>query len=240
MIEEQRNEIMLMIQDLNHEILKYLPIKKSLEDLEEELRVITEQQTKLNDYLEFTKHDIIKNRVRPGKERISILKEEQELFKLNLAGFKQDFVRNHQVKDDQRYAILWGMVQEQDVLNLKMQSLLGILDQVVNLQQNQNSIETWINKAKDSADYIYIRELQIRMKCFTSQERLDSLQEIKAIKDFEATLFRNRTPFERELKMAVQGKSNSLIDSIRKVEKLQDEKLQNYILLLCNQRSNED
>jgi hypothetical protein len=226
---------MLMIQDLNHKILKYLPVKKSLEELKEELRVITEKQTKLNDYLEFTKHDIIKNRVRPGKERISILKEEQELFKLNLAAFQQDFVRIHQVEDDQRYAILWGMVQEQNSMNLKMQSLLGILDQVVNLQENQNSIEAWINKAKDSADYI--RELQIRMKCFTSQERLDSLQEIKAIKDFEYTLFKNRTPFERELKSAIQGKSNFLIDSIRKVEKLQDEKLQNYILLLCNQRS---
>lgn len=232
-MKKQRSDIIEMIQDLSLVIRKHIPTRRSLDDLENELFGIREKQMMLNDYLEYLKYEIIKHRVRPGKERISILKEEQQLLMSSMTRFKENLVQDsHAYQRDDRYTMLCKMMQEQDLFDLKMKSLLDILDQVVGLQESYDSIEPWINRTKDSTHYI--KELEVRMKCYTSQERLDSLLEMQSIRRFESQLF-NQTPFQKDLYRAVHCKKDLMV-SVQRLENILEEKYRNYIFMLWNQK----
>jgi hypothetical protein len=233
MIKQQRDDTLGMIQDLSLMVRKHIPPRKSLEELYNELYKISKSQMNLNNYLEYLKYEIIKHRVRPGKDRIMILIHEQQSLKSKLAACKHDLLHDiYSYQKNDQFTELLNIVQEQDIQDLKMKSLLNILNQVVALQESKDSIEGWISRTKDETHYI--KELEIRMKCYTSQERLDSLHETELIRKFERELF-GQNSLLKELKASIEAKSD-LIRSVLLLEKKLAEKYQDYISILWEQK----
>lgn len=232
-MKRQRDGTLGMIQDLSLMVRKYIPPRKSLEELYHEIDKISKSQTNLSNYLEYLKYEIIKHRVRPGKDRIMILIHEQQSLTSKLARCRHDLLHDiYSYQKSDMFTELLKIVQEQDMQDLKMKSLLDILNQVVALQESKDSIEGWINRTKDEAHYI--KELEIRMKCYTSQERLDSLHEMELIRKFEREIF-GQNSLLRELKASIEAKPD-LMSSVMLLEKKLAKKYQDYISILWGKK----
>jgi hypothetical protein len=119
-----------------------------------------------------------------------------------------------------------------DILQERLQKLLHLtrtIFQVILLQEQEQELRIPDLALVTSLDIVpseerpYLQELSIKSKCYTSQERIASMQQFEFIRKFEKDFFDHRNLFEKELSSKAKVITNQTLEAINLIERQREE-----------------
>lgn len=213
----------------------------NLDTMTSEIQDLEDHETKLSEYLEILRVDLVQHRVRPKRTMVEELKSKLLSMQSRLTG-KLDLIDGLKCGDSNQEAFekLKSRGEKTSERLDKLLHLTRTIFQVILLQEKEEELRIPDFALITSLDQSvsdgrpYLQELSIKSKCYTSEERLASMKQFEFVRKFEKTFFDNRNAFERELECEAHEKAARSLHAIASVEKQREEIDRNHRLDLLN------